>query len=151
MMIPAHLDKIRRLEAVRGRLDPLDDFELWFWAGMHAGTHAVNAALHHAGLTREEASFATQPGVYLVPRPDAPPDCTPRPLADVLHVGRPEVPGPIPAEVSALMHAMEVIEHYRDPCVRGDRLPTAEIVGECESALRQVFRLLEVRLTGGGR
>jgi hypothetical protein len=151
MMIPAHLDKLRLLEAARARLDPLDDFELWFWAGMHAGTHAVNAALHHAGLTREEASFATQPGVYLVPRPDGPPDTAPRPLADVLHVGRPAVPGAIPADVAALMHAMEVIEHHRDPCVRGDRAPTAAIVEDCDAALRQVYRLLEARLAGAVR
>jgi len=51
MNVAAHEEKIRRLEALRQRLDPLEDFELWFWTAMNAGTHAVNAALHHAGIT----------------------------------------------------------------------------------------------------
>jgi hypothetical protein len=150
-MIAAHVDKIRRLETVRRRLDPLEDFELWFWAGMHAGTHAVNAALHHAGLTREEHSFATQPGVYLVPGDGGPPRAELRALADVMHVGRPPVPGSIPGDVVRVMHAMEVIEHHRDPCVRGDRTPTAAIVAECDAALREVMALLDARLAGGAR
>ena len=44
---------LARLESLRARLHPMDDFELWFWAAMNAGTHAVNAALHHAGVTRD--------------------------------------------------------------------------------------------------
>ncbi len=151
MKIDSHLDKIRRLRAARERLDALDDFELWFWAGMHAGTHAVNAALHHAGLTRDDEVFATQPGVYFVPRADGPPREARHPLADVLHVGRPHVPGTIPADVARMMHAMEVIEQYRDPCVRGDRAPTADIVAECDAALRECLDLFEKRIGGGGR
>ena len=146
MKIASHLDKVRRLVEVRERLDPLEDFELWFWAGMHAGTHAVNAALHHAGLTRDDEVFATQPGVYLVPQPDGPPRERIHPLADVLHVGRPPVPGTIPEDVGRMMHAMEVIEHHRDPCVRGDRTPTAPIVAECAAALDECLALLGARL-----
>ena len=146
MKIDSHLAKIRGLVAARDRLDPLEDFELWFWAGMHAGTHAVNAALHHAGLTRDDEVFAMQPGVYLVPSPDGPPSARLHPLADVLHVGRPHVPGEIPADVSRMMHAMEVVEHHRDPCVRGDRTPTAEIVAECDAAVRACLELLGRRL-----
>lgn len=146
MLIDGHVAKIRALRAVRDRLDPLEDFELWFWAGMHAGTHAVNAALHHAGATRAEASYATQPGVYLADAGDGTVREQSRPLADVLHVGRPPVPGPVPDDVARLMHAMEQVEHHRDPCVRGDRTPTAAIVAECEAALAQVFALLERRL-----
>jgi len=149
--IDSHLDKVRRLGAARDRLDPLDDFELWFWAGMHAGTHAVNAALHHAGLTRDDEVFATQPGVYLVPRADGPPREALHPLADVLHVGRPHVPGEIPPDIARMMHAMEVIEQYRDPCVRGERAPTAGIVAECDAALRECLGLFEKRIGGGGR
>ncbi len=151
MKIDSHLDKVRRLGAVRDRLDPLEDFELWFWAGMHAGTHAVNAALHHGGLTRDDEVFATQPGVYLVPSPDGPPREALHPLADVLHVGRPPVPGTIPQDIARMMHAMEVIEQYRDPCVRGDRAPTAAIVAECDAALRECLDLCRQRIGGGAR
>ena len=151
MRIDAHLDKIARLGAARTRLDPLADFELWFWAGMHAGTHAINAALHHAGLTRDDEVFAMQPGVYLVPQADGAPRAAMHPLADVLHVGRPAVPGTIPPDVGRMMHAMEVIEHHRDPCVRGDRAPTAAIAAECDAALAEVLELLAARLGGGAR
>jgi len=70
MNVQSHLEKITRLESLRGRLDPLQDFELWFWAGMTAGTHAVNAALHHGGITASDDMYPTQPGVYLVAQPD---------------------------------------------------------------------------------
>src|SRR5690606_20510263 len=66
--IVSHLEKIRRLEALRARLDPLDDFALWFWSAMNCGTHAVNAALHDAGITRADDVYPMQPGVYLVPQ-----------------------------------------------------------------------------------
>jgi len=49
-----------------------------------------------------------------------------------------------------MMHAMEVIEQYRDPCVRGDRAPTADIVAECDAALRECLDLFEKRIGGGG-
>lgn len=60
MNVAAHVEKIRKFEALRSRLDPLEDFELWFWAAMNAGTQAVNAALHHAGVTRADDVFPTQ-------------------------------------------------------------------------------------------
>ena len=68
MNASSHLEKIAKLEELRRRLDPVGDFELWFWAGMTAGTHAVNAALHHAKVTEDDDVFPTQPGVYLVPQ-----------------------------------------------------------------------------------
>src|SRR5687768_10397102 len=114
MHTPDHLRKIEKLRGLRARLDPLRDFELWFWATMSAGTHAVNAALHAAGVTRAAPEFAMQPGVYLVARGDTLQPAF-RPLGDVLHVGRPTVPGPVPPAVQELMHAMERIEEFRDP------------------------------------
>ena len=152
MLIPAHLRKIEKLRTLRGRLDPLADFELWFWATMSAGTHAVNAALHAAGATRAAGEFAMQPGVYLVPDADDALRPAFRPLGDVLHVGRPPVPGPVPAEVQSLMHAMERIEAYRDPCVREGRQADAAIVRDCEAAfgdcLAQLQRVLETHHAG---
>ena len=146
MNVAAHKAKVEKLEALRRRLDPLEDFELWFWSGMTAGTHAVNAALHHAGVTSDADVFATQPGVYLVAQPDG--SLAPRfhALGDVLHVGRPNVEGAIPADVTEMMSAMEIVEHHRDPCIRHGVTPTAAIVAECDGALGRCLRLFRERV-----
>ena len=146
MNVGAHQEKIRKLEALRARLDSIEDFELWFWAAMNAGTHAVNAALHHAGVTRADDVFPTQPGVYLVPQPEGRLAPAYYPLGDVLHVGRPKVESRVPDDVAGMMQAMEVIEHHRDPCIRGEREPTRAIADECAQALGRVLRALEERL-----
>lgn len=146
MNVAAHLEKVAKLETLRRRLDPLEDFELWFWAAMNAGTHAVNAALHDAGVTLDSDVFPTQPGVYLAPRPDGSLVPELRPLGDIMHVGRPKVDAPLPGDVTEMMRAMEVIEHHRDPCVRGDREPTRAIADECDAALRRCLDLLRQRL-----
>ena len=146
MKTSSHLDKIAKLEALRGRLDPADDFELWFWAGMTAGTHAVNAALHHASVTGDDDIFPTQPGVYLVPDPDGSLKPAFRPLGDVLHVGRPKIDARVPEDVAAMMHEMEIVERHRDPCVRERREPTRAIIEECDGALRRCMQLLRQRI-----
>ena len=148
MNVAAHQEKIRKLEALRARLDPLADFELWFWAAMNAGTHAVNAALHHAGVTRPDDVFPTQPGVYLVPLAGGGLALAYQPLGDVMHVGRPRIEAPVPSDIAAMMQAMEVIEHHRDPCIRGEREPTSAIADECAQALERVLRSLAARLAG---
>lgn len=149
MNIAAHLEKIEKFEALRTRLDPLVDFELWFWTTMNAGTQAVNAALHHAGLTRDDDVFPTQPGVYLVPRDGKGLSPAFHPLGDVLHVGRPRIDGPMPDDLKAMMEDMEIIEHHRDPCIRGERNPTPAIAEECDQALRRCLALLKKRIPGG--
>lgn len=130
MLIAAHIEKIRRLNDLRDRLDPLADFELWFWCVMLGGTNAVNAALHHAGITPEERAFPSQPGVFYTFI-----DGKYRPVlknhGDVLHVGRPALDGPMPGDIAAMMEQMEKIETYRDPCVRGTTQPTPAIVRQC--------------------
>jgi hypothetical protein len=150
MNIAAHVEKIRKFEALRARLDPQDDFELWFWAAMNAGTQAVNAALHHAGATRADDVYPTQPGVYLVAQPGGELRPAFHPLGDVLHVGRPKVPGAIPDDVQAMMREMEVIEHHRDPCIRGEREPTRAIADECGQALARCLALFRGRVPGAG-
>jgi hypothetical protein len=142
----AHLEKIAKLEALRASLDPTEDFELWFWAGMTAGTHAVNAALHHAGVTLDDDRYPTQPGVYLVPQADGSLKPEFGPLGDVLHVGRPKVEAPVPEPVAAMMHEMEIVERHRDPCIREGLVPTREIVSECNAALRRCLQLLRDRV-----
>ncbi|MGF6970339.1 hypothetical protein OKW43_007434 [Paraburkholderia sp. WC7.3g] len=149
MKVASHLEKIRSLEGLRARLEPLDDFELWFWAGMTAGTHAVNAALHHAAVTRDDDVFPTQPGVYLVAQPDGSLKPAFHPLADVLHVGRPKVEAAVPEDVAAMMRQMEIIERHRDPCVRDGVAPSVAIVDECAAALGECLRLLNKRMEEG--
>ena len=146
MKTSSHLDKIAKLEALRGRLDPADDFELWFWAGMTAGIHAVNAALHHANVTRDDDVFPAQPGVYLVQQADGSLKPAFHPLGDVLHVGRPKIDAPVPADVAAMMHEMEIVEQHRDPCVRERREPTREIIEQCDNALGRCLQLLRERI-----
>lgn len=146
MKVASHVEKISKLEALRARLDPMEDFDLWFWSAMNAGTQAVNAALHHAGVTRDDDVFPTQPGVYLLPQPDESLRPGFHPLGDVLHVGRPKVEGNVPADVATMMHAMEVIEHHRDPCIRGEREPTRAIADECDQALRRCLELFYKRI-----
>lgn len=149
MMTASHLDKIKRLNDLRSRLDPTADFELWFWCTMVAGTNAVNAALHHAGVTPAEHAFPSQPGVYYVPAAGAaPPSYLPvlKALGDVLHVGRPPVPGPIPDDIGAMMKAMEYIESFRDPCTRGDMNISNEIIAGCDKAYLQCLELLDRRM-----
>lgn len=140
MNIASHVEKIRRLERVRHRLDPVDDFELWFWASMTAGTHAVNAALHATGLTDAGDHFPTQPGVYLVSTGNGGFAPAFRPLGDILHVGRPTVEGTPDPAVARMMAAMETIEHHRDPCIRGEREPTSAVIADCEAAYQECLR-----------
>ena len=149
MNVASHLEKIERLEGFRARLDPIADFELWFWAGMTAGTHAVNAALHCAGVTDGSDAYATQPGVYLVPSARGELEPQFRPLGDVLHVGRPRVEGPVPDDIAVMMRHMENVEHYRDPCVREGVAPTGEDVHACDAAVRACVGLLAMRVSRG--
>ena len=102
MLVSSHLEKIDRFEAAMARLDPLEDFELWFWSAMVSGTNAVNAALHLAGITPAEHAYPSQPGVYYVPdtqghRPVL------KELGDVLHVGRPPIKAPVPPDIHKMM------------------------------------------------
>jgi hypothetical protein len=146
MNTAAHLEKIARLEALRARLHPLDDFTLWFWTAMNAGTHAVNVALHEAGITRSDDVFPTQPGVYLVASAGKGHKPAFHPLGDILHVGRPKIDAQIPSDVGEMMALMEIIEEHRDPCVRGDREPTQAVVDECGAALSRCLEILKARL-----
>ena len=148
MLIAAHSQKIDRLMQTRVRLDPAADFELWFWAGMTAGTHAFNAALHHAGLTREERAFAMQPGVYLVARSAGTLVPELGEPGDVLHVGRPVIEAVLPLDIQRIADAMERMEHYRDPCIREGLVPTPAIVDTCAQALDECLHLLQQRLAG---
>lgn len=134
MNITSHVEKIRRLDDLRCQLDPGAHFELWFWATMNAGTHAVNAALHAAGITDASDYYPMQPGVYLVKGETGRYEPQFRPLGDVLHVGRPRIEAIVPSPLAEMMSAMEMIERYRDPCIRGSQEPTSQVIAECSAA-----------------
>jgi len=132
--IAEHIAKADRFEARRAGLDPADDFELWFWMGLSAGTALINAALHATGITEENNRFATQvPDVYAVPdgrtwRPEIAFGC------DLIHIGLPAIESPLPSAIARAFEAMEVIEHHRDPCVRGDHPVTKELIMSIDAA-----------------
>lgn len=145
MIVPSHLEKISRLRDLRTRLHALDDFELWYWTTLTAGTNALNAVLHDAGLTRDDPVFSTIPGVHLVRQPDGRYARELRGPGDVSHVGWPPIAGEIPQDIAALMQALEAIEAHRDPCIRGNRVVTRSTVDECEAAFEQVVGVLRGR------
>lgn len=141
--IESHFEKIGRLETLRNRLDRFEDFEIWFWATMNAGTNAVNAALHATGVTEDGSSwYPQQPGVYMVAG-EEPGAFVPafKPLGDVLHVGRPKIEKPIPEKVRRIADLMDVIEEWRDPCVRDGATVTREIVDKVDAAYREAVAL----------
>jgi hypothetical protein len=148
MKVIAHLDKVRRLVVLRQHLDPLADFELWFWTTLTASTNVFNTTLHLAGLTRDDPVFSTIPGVHVVKQPDGSYARELREPGDVSHVGWPEIGGDVPAAIRQLEHALHTLERHRDPCIRGDRVPTQAIVDECEQAFEQVMDTLGQALKG---
>jgi hypothetical protein len=153
MRIAVHLEKLRRLEAVRQRLDPREDFELWFWMSMSGGTHALNAALHSVGASSDGDYFCTQAVDVYLERGETPGSWRPaiRFGCDILHVGMPKIEAPIPPELERACRAMEVLEEVRDPCVRGDRAATPEIIVAVGAAYGECLRLTDRVLQVSGR
>lgn len=135
MKISSHVEKIGRLLHLRDQLDPLGDFELWYWTCLTAGTNIWNASLHATGLTSEERVFSTIPGVHVVPHDDGGYHRALRGPGDVSHVGWPAIPGPMPEPIKRLEVALHALEEHRDPCLRGARIPTQTIVEDCNRAL----------------
>lgn len=148
MKIASHIDKVHRMAALRTRLDPLADFELWFWTTLTASTNIYNATLHLIGLTRDDPVFSTIPGVHVAKQPDGRYARELHGLGDVSHVGWPELEGDVPPMVRQLEHTIHKIEQHRDPCIRGDRIPTQAIVDECEQAFIEAMRMFELTLGG---
>ena len=148
MKVISHIDKVRRMTALRKRLDPLADFELWFWSTLSAGVNVLNATLHLIGMTRDDPVFSTIPGVHVVKQPDGSYARELRGLGDVSHVGWPELEGEVPPPIRQLENALHSIERHRDPCIRGEREPTQAIVDECEEAFTRVMVAFERAIKG---
>jgi hypothetical protein len=135
MRIVAHIEKFRRFDSLRSRFDPKADFELWYWMTLNAGTAIINAALHAAGVTREHDSFATQiANVYSVGGPDGKRYLEYVFGVDIIHVGMPKIEKALPPAIATAFSAMEIIEEYRDPCIREDRPLTDDIIRACSDA-----------------
>lgn len=150
MKIESHLEKWQRFDSARRRFDPAGDFELWYWATLSGGTTIINAALHAAGLTQENSYFTTQiPEVYAVTegagkwRPVIAFGC------DVIHVGIPPVSGTLTPALQRAFDAMHVIEHYRDPCVRGDHPITPEVTKACDQAYADMVAAAQAAIAEG--
>jgi hypothetical protein len=138
MKIATHVAKFRRLDDALQRLDPRSDSELWIWTAMNAGVHLLNAALHHAGATREMDSFHTQvEGLYALPdRVGGSFRDALHPPGDVMHVGQPPISHPVPAAVDRGCAALKLIEDLRELYVRGsDPVPP-----DAERAWLQAYR-----------
>jgi hypothetical protein len=125
VLTASHIEKFNRMEAALARLDPEQDRELWIWTAMNGLTHLLNAAMHEAGLTKASDSFHSQvDGLYGVPdrKTGQVADAMLRPGdGDVMHLGRPPVPSPLPVAIQRAGAALKVIEDLRVPFVRGDQ------------------------------
>lgn len=152
MKIKAHMEKWRRFDAARARFDPSKEFELWYWATLSGGTTIINAALHASGLTDENGYFATQiPEVYVVMTGV---DEWRHALAsrcDLIHVGLPPINDPLTPALQRAFDAMDVIEHYRDPCIRSDHPITADVTTACDRAYAEIVAAAQAALAEGRR
>lgn len=152
MDIPAHLEKLDRFEELIARLDPVEDFELWIWVLMTAGTSALNAALHAARITSDRDCYPVRPNKYMV-RGKAPGTWEQQvgPLGDLLHVDVPKLEAAVSPDLARALEAMRTIERYRDPCVRGDHPITKAVADECQAAYRTCIDLSRAAVAAGAR
>jgi hypothetical protein len=68
---------------------------------------------------------------------------------DLIHIGLPEINDPLPPWIAKAYEAMEVIERYRDPCVRGDRPITPALIAECEASYQEIVRACRAEIADG--
>ena len=152
MKIEAHLEKWQRFDRVRARLDPTGEFELWYWATLSGGTTIINAALHASGLTEENRYFATQiPEVYAVMEGADKWRHSIGFRCDLIHVGIPPVEGLLTPALQRAFTAMGVIEHYRDPCIRGNHPITPEVTTACDQAYAEIVAAAQAAIAEGRR
>ena len=115
MNIEQHLRKYENVFRSLRKLSRSQDQVLWLW-GAHVGlVHLYNAALHACGVTRAEASYATQrANVYI--RPGAPAAFEVTSDADIqldlLHVGLPPLKREPPGRLQDAAHILKNIEQH---------------------------------------
>lgn len=150
MEIAAHLEKVERISALRGRLDRDQDFELWMWMSMTVATNAVNAALHHLGLSDGGDFYAHQiPGLYVEPPPtDGKWKKVIRGPGDLIHVGFPPLEGEVPEIMERAFVALNVLEDMREPYARGNRPIAPDLADACDTAFDECLALTKEVLDG---
>ncbi|MGD9944650.1 MAG: hypothetical protein AB7L76_23695 [Burkholderiaceae bacterium] len=152
MLIEAHVAKWRRFHAIRRRFDPIDEFELWFWATASGATALINAALHATGVTQAARLFPTQiEHVYAGVDEDM--RCR-RKLAiegDLIVLGVPPLRGSVPRQLRTAIESMRAIEAFREPLVRGGAVPDLQAVATCERAYAIVVAETRATLAEGAR
>ncbi|MDP6805387.1 MAG: hypothetical protein QF902_08660 [Rhodospirillales bacterium] len=135
MFVDGHLEKIERIERQRATLDPIADYELWYFASLMNGMHAMNAALHALGATVAEDCFAHNVPVYV--RAGAEPgtwEAVIRPFGDLEHVDGADIMAIIPDALAPARDALLELETVRDPGLRGDLEITVALASKVEAA-----------------
>ena len=148
MLVDDHLQKIERLERSRTKLDPLSDYELWYFSILTTGMHAINAALHVLGVTMAEDCFAHNVPVYVCAEPKTGTwQAVIRPFGDLEHVEGDEIKSMIPSALEPACEALLVLESLRDASLRDDIQVTTELVNKIQEAydvcLRNVRDVIE--------
>ncbi len=138
MQIELHREKFRRLLGTRAKLDPLPDFELWFWISMTAATHIVNAALHQCGASRDGRYYSYHVfGLYVLPERDTKGwKRAPLPPGDIVHTGRPDLGVELGPDLLDAFSALRALEDMREPFARGPAPITPFVAAACEHAFR---------------
>lgn len=151
MEVAIHMEKVGRLEDLLGRLDPADDFELYMWACMTAGTQALNAAMHTLGVTEPGRLYPHQiPGIYVEPEPvDGEWRLVMAAPGDVIHLGLPPVDKPVPPVLEEASRSLTFIEDLREVYVRGGEAVTPEVVALCRHAYARLMGILKPVIHAG--
>ncbi|MBH61414.1 MAG: hypothetical protein CL569_02975 [Alphaproteobacteria bacterium] len=147
MDIASHLEKVKRFERARAKLDPMTEFEMWYWMSLSGGTSAINAALHAAKLTDDGDYFCTQSvDVYMQGgKHDKPESWKPKFMWDVdlIHIHMPDISKPLTPKMKRAYAAMQVLEDVRDPCVRGGKKITKKVVRDVQTAYTTAVTLCQ--------
>ena len=118
MEIQEHLRRAASFEASAGKLDPIEDTELYVVYLMRAATSRANAALHALGITDAQSS-ATR-------------------IGDLNHSYKPPLPAEPPKEVKAMFEPLAFIENLRPQYVRGPLKLTPALAQSCRRAHEDV-------------
>lgn len=149
MEISAHREKMARLEGLRSRLDPTDDFELWMWASMTAVTNGLNACLHQLKLTEPKPYYPHQiPGLYVTRGAAGSWTSIFAEPGDVIHLGLPPFEGVIPQAIRDLSVELEVLEDLREPYVRGGQPISPQVIQRCRVAYENSVVIIDNILPG---